>query len=318
MTIWRQLRRHFAAVAMLRRQSAAIAMRRRQSAAVTMVLAVVLAMAAAAAAATPPKAGRQQAVRTNGRKTKGAKRHPVRLHQPHEPWQGWKGTGSLGYSMTTGDTQSRSISANLHAVRGGKNGKHGRAKWQTLVNATLLFSHSSSNSGAVIQSDTVSGGVREDRALSKQNFLFAMAQLDYIQPQGIRLRQTYGGGYGRDLWQTKRLTFSGLLGMTYVHTAFAPVAGAPVALTQNSAELLVGENLTLKLAHGMKIIHDLEFYPNLSQTGQYRFDTNTAFAAPISKRLSFTLSYVEFYLSHPLPGNHKNNSTLAAGLGVTF
>ena len=287
------------------------------------VLAVVVALAAPAMAATPPQtgqpqAGQQQGTRANGRKTKGAKQRPVRLHHPQEIWQGWNGTGSLGFSMTTGDTQSRSISANLHAVRGGKKGKHGRPKWKTLVNATLLFSHSSSNSGAVIQSDTVSGGVREDRALDKRNFLFAMAQLDYIQPQGIRLRQTYGGGYGRDLWQTKRLTFSGLLGMTYVHTAFAPVVGAPVALTQSSAELLVGENLTLTLAHGMKIIHDLEFYPNLSQTGQYRFDTNTAFAAPISKRLSFTLSYVEFYLSNPLAGNHKNNSTLAAGLGVTF
>ena len=228
---------------------------------------------------------------------------------------GWHGAANLGYSMGTGNTTSRSFTGNLDATY--RHSDH--ARWVSLVKATALLAHSSTT-GLTIVSNTFSGGLREDRKLDKWNYLFALAQYDYIQPEGIHLRQSYGGGYGRELVLRPRLHLSGLVGLNYVHTRFiaSPFLPAGTPLTQNSAELLLGENLMWNPSRRLTLTHDLNFYPNLSQSGQYRFDTNTTLAAPITSRIALTASFVDFYISDPLPGNHTNNATLATGLGLKF
>lgn len=245
-------------------------------------------------------------------KAKGTK-HPV--HKASPP-QGWHGSGSLGLSLSTGNTQSRSFTGDLDATYQ----RHAHSRWRSVVKATALLAHSTSSGGAKIVSNTLSGGVREERKLSRRNYLFALGQWDYIQPQGIHLRQTYGGGYGRELLLHPRLRFGVLTGLTYVRTRFIAASPLPAgtALVQNSAEALLGETLHWRPGRFLRLTHALNFYPNLSQGGQYRFDTNTILAAPISRHISLTFSFVDFFLSHPLPGNRRNNSSLAAGLGFKF
>jgi putative salt-induced outer membrane protein YdiY len=234
-------------------------------------------------------------------------------------YQNWKGTANLGYSLITGDTQSRSLTSTVNATRQQPDVDGLAVKWRTTFFLTALFSHatstatSTSSTSATVTSNTFSSGLRQDRLLTADDFVFALAQYDYIQPQGIKLRQTYGGGFGRDLVHKPKFTFSAVGGLTYVRTGFEN--GTPI---ENSAEILVGEALTAKLGKYVMLTHDINFYPNLSQTGEYRFDTSTAFAVPLSKRLSFSVSFVDFFLSNPAPGSHQNNATLSTGIGVIF
>jgi putative salt-induced outer membrane protein YdiY len=230
-------------------------------------------------------------------------------------YQNWKGAANLGYSLITGDTQSRSLTSTVNATRNQPDFEGLATQWRTTFFLTTLFSHAKSDtSPAVVTSNTFSSGIRQDRLFNADNFVFAMAQYDYIQPQGIKLRQTYGAGFGRDVIHKPNLTFSLLGGMTFVRTDFE--VGPPPF--ENSAEPLIGEAITAKLTKFLNLQHDLNFYPNLTQTGQYRFDTSTTLAVPISKLLSFSVSYVDFYLSNPQPGSHQNNATFSTGLGVNF
>lgn len=240
-----------------------------------------------------------------------------------KPWQSWSGITNLGYSLITGDTQSHSLTANVNATRLQPNIPGMPVKWRSNFSLTALFSHAkSSSSAAEITSNTFSGAFRQDRLFGKSNFIFGLAQYDYIQPQGIKLRQTYGGGYGRDIFHHPNLDISVLGGMTYVRTNLENTSAFPLppgtSLLTNSAEALAGEKITAKLTKWIDVIHDINFYPNLSRTGEYRFDTSTSLAVPLTHRLSFSVSFVDFYLSNPLPGNHKNNATLSTGLGVRF
>lgn len=240
-----------------------------------------------------------------------------------KPWQSWSGVTNLGYSLITGDTQSRSLTANVNAIRLQPNIPGLPVKWRTNFSLAAIFSHAtSSNSAAEVTSNTFSSVLRQDRLFANRNFIFGLAQYDYIQPQGIKLRQTYGGGLGRDILHHPKLDISVLGGMTYVRTNLENTSAFPLppgtSLLTNSAEALAGEKITAKLTKWIDVIHNINFYPNLTRTGEYRFDTNTSLAVPLTHRLSFSVSFVDFYLSNPLPGNHKNNATLSTGLGVRF
>jgi putative salt-induced outer membrane protein YdiY len=229
-------------------------------------------------------------------------------------YQNWKGAANLGYSLITGDTQSRSLTSTVNATRLEPDVVGLAQRWRTNFFLTTLFSHAKdSGASTAVTSNTFSSGLRQDRLFNANNFVFALGQYDYIQPEGIKLRQTYGGGFGRDVVHKSNLTFSLLGGLTYVKTGYA--SGAP---SQNSAEVLLGEQLSAKITRFLILTHDVDFYPNLSHTGEYRFDTSTALSVPISKMLSFTTSFVDFFLSNPQPGNHQNNATFSTGLGVNF
>jgi putative salt-induced outer membrane protein YdiY len=240
-----------------------------------------------------------------------------------KPWQDWNGITNLGYSLITGDTQSRSFNANVNATHNQPDIPGMLVKWRSNFSLTALFSHAkSSSSAAEVTSNTFSSGLRQDRFFGSNNFVFAVAQYDYIQPQGIKLRQTYGGGFGRDMFHRPKFDLSLLGGLTYVRTNLENTSASPLppgtSLLQNSAEVLLGEKLSAKLTKWLNLEHDVNFYPNVTQTGEYRFDTATALAVPLTKRLSFSVSFVDFYLSNPLPNNHKNNATLSTGLGIRF
>ena len=64
--------------------------------------------------------------------------------------------------------------------------------------------------------------------------------------------------------------------------------------------------------------HSLNFYPNFSQGGEYRFDTTTVLSIKIFNRFSLNTGLIDLFLSNPPAGNHKNNVTLSTGIGYSF
>jgi putative salt-induced outer membrane protein YdiY len=154
--------------------------------------------------------------------------------------------------------------------------------------------------------------VREDFIFTPTNFVFALAQIDHVSTQGLYLRQTYGGGFGHDVIRNSSTTFSLLGGATMVHEKF--FTGA----YDQTGAVLLGERLGKQLNKRMRLDHNLNFYPNISQTGEYRFDTGTSLSIKIRSRLSLNTSLIDLYLSNPPPGNHQNNVSVSTGIGYTF
>ncbi len=228
-----------------------------------------------------------------------------------KPWQDWHGAASLGYAVQHGDQQTSNFSTTVSAVRERPATPIFERHWRTDYGLTMVFSHAAQN-GTSVTSNTYSTHLRQDYLLSPDNFVFGLVQFDHIGAQGLYLRQTYGGGYGRQVYYTSRTHFSVLGGLNFVHEKF--FTGA----YDQNAEALAGEHLGLQLTKSVTLDHSLNFYPNLSNGGQYRFDTTTTLAAKLNSRFSVNASVVDFYLSNPAAGSHKNNIAFTTGLGYTF
>ena len=280
------------------------------------LLAMCLSPAWGQNAAGSARASGQAAAKAKNSKGKKHRQKPRRA-DTLDFWQGWKGLGSLGYNLSTGDTQSLNLTANLDAERRSGPPKH--PDWTTHADVIALWAHSSNASGAVIRSDTFTGSLRQDYHLNTRQFVYAMAQLEHIQPESIALRQSYGGGVGQRLLFTPRAQWNALLGVDWTRTSFTPTAGLPAgtALLRNAAEAQVGETLKIKLANHLRLAHEFSYFKSLNQAGA-RFETSSILAVPISRHFNISFNFDDYYLTQPLPGHHANNATLSAGLGVKF
>lgn len=59
-------------------------------------------------------------------------------------------------------------------------------------------------------------------------------------------------------------------------------------------------------------------FPNLSQTGEYRFNFDTTAATALTKYLSWQITFSDRYLSNPAFGRKSNDTLLTTGIQVNF
>lgn len=247
------------------------------------------------------------------------------------PWRGWSGTASFGYSLQNGDQNAHTLNIGMNAVRRQPNLPGLHERWRTSYTFNLLFANASS-AGQQVSSNTLTTALRQDYFFQPHNFVFFVGQLDHVQPQNLYLRQTYGGGYGRDVLNHHRLSLSLLVGATFSNEKFS---GSPA---EQFGEALLGERGTVQFNSRLLLRHSFTFYPNLSAAGQYRFDTASTLDLRFNSWLSANFGLTDFYISQIPAGSqttvttigtgggivttsfpaHNNNVTLTAGLGVHF
>ncbi|MGH9360210.1 MAG: DUF481 domain-containing protein [Terriglobia bacterium] len=227
-------------------------------------------------------------------------------------YQDWKGAANFGYNLQRGDQQTGTISAIVGATRERPEAPIFIRHWRTNYSLLMLFSKAKQNA-IEIRSDTLTTSLRQDYLITPRDFLFVFGELDHIQAQGLYLRQTYGGGYGHDFIHNSRTVFSGIAGLTFVNSKF--YTGGPAT---QSAEALLGERLSTALTKRIALTHDFNFYPNLTSTGKYRFDTTTGLSIKLASKFTANIGFVDLYVSSVPAGNHNNNVAFTTGLGVTF
>jgi putative salt-induced outer membrane protein YdiY len=227
------------------------------------------------------------------------------------PWQSWKGSANLGYGLQRGDQDTSNLAIGVNATRKLPDLPGHMEHWRTSYLLSMLFAKTTTN-GTSISSNNLTTNLREDYLLTPVDFLFVFGQLDHVDAQSLELRQTYGAGYGRDVLHRKRLSLSLLGGLAYVHEQFA---STPI---RSSAELLLGEKFDVDITNGVHFQNVWNFYPNLSDTGEYRFDTTSTLSVRLSSRLSLNTGFVDLYLTNPIPGSKSNNVTLTTGAAYSF
>ncbi len=243
--------------------------------------------------------------------------YPLEVYRPKgrerrvRPWHNWQGKGNLGYSLVHGDRDAATLSVGINATRLQPNLPGLKERQRTNYFLTMLFASTRTNDLRT-SANSISSGLRQDFLFTPTNFFFVLAQLDHIQTQSLDLRQTYGGGLGHDVIRSSRVALNLLGGMTLVKERFQTEE------RRQSGEGLIGERLSLKLFDQMSLEHRLNFFPNLTEHGEFRIDTTSTFSAQISSRLSFNTTFTSRYLSNPLPGRQKNEMVLTTGVGVNF
>jgi putative salt-induced outer membrane protein len=234
--------------------------------------------------------------------------------------QGWNGGANVGFSLTRGNSQTENLSLAFTAARATKNDKI--SLYTNAVYGTNQLATPSTTA------NTEAGGIRYDRNINPRMFAFVGVDLMSNALQELDLRQVFTGGLGLHAVKSDRTTLDFLAGINYTHETYSngpevvPVTTPPTftsyGVTNRFAALTLGQELTHKLGKSTLLNEKLYFYPDLSQTGNYRGTFDLGLVTKISKWLGWQNAFSDIYVSNPPEGAKKNDIVLTTGLNFTF
>ena len=220
--------------------------------------------------------------------------------------QSWEGGLNFGFALARGNTETRNINLAFTAAR------------QTLHDKFSVYANSlySTNDkpGAVpsTTANTILGGFRYERNFTSRLFGYGSADFQYDEVQDLDLRSIFGGGLGLHAIKSERTTLDLLGGGNYTREQFG------TGLIRNLAGLTVGDEFMHKIGTGTVVNQHFYFYPDLSNTGDFRFAFDVGTVTKLNKWLGWQNSFNDRYLSAPLAGNRKNDVIFTTGLNVSF
>jgi len=238
-----------------------------------------------------------------------------RLRHPHLT-DFWSGLLDTGLSLTQGNSDSLTYSLSGKAARVTDRDK-------ITVYTAAIYAKSTVNNVSNATAHAIRGGVRGDLNVRDNVFVFGFTDFEYDQFQDLDLRNVVGGGLGYHVIKTANTTFDVFAGGSFDQEFFGAIPAtattpAVAALTRKGGEVVLGEELDAKLNKRTTLSERFSIYPNVSNTGSYRFQFDTTAATKLKNWLSWQATYSDRFLSDPLPGLKKNDLLLSTGLRLTF
>ncbi len=235
--------------------------------------------------------------------------------------EGWNGGASVGFSLTRGNSQTENLSLAFTAARATKTDK--LSMYTNAVYGTNQLATPSTTA------NTENGGIRYDRNINPRAFGFVSADFSANALQNLNLRSVGSVGLGYHAIKNDRTTLDFLAGgnftdENYTELVMVPAEGTTPAysystkLVHNYGALTLGEELTHKLGKSTVLTQKLYFYPNLSETGEYRGTFDLGWVTKISKWLGWQNQFGDIYVSNPPAGARQNDIVMTTGLNFAF
>jgi putative salt-induced outer membrane protein YdiY len=223
----------------------------------------------------------------------------------------WSGLLDTGLSVTRGNSATLSYTLSAKAVRATSRDK-------ISVYSTAVYATDDTTSPSRTTAHAIRGGLRGDLNVSERLFVFGFTDFEFDQFQDLDLRNVLGGGLGYHVIKTKNTTFDVFGGGDYEQEFFAASPAFPTGLTRKTGEVVLGEEFDTKLNSRTMLTERFSLYPNVSNTGDYRFQLDATAVTKFNSWLGWQVTYSDRYLSNPLPGLKKNDVLLSTGLRLTF
>lgn len=224
----------------------------------------------------------------------------------------WSGLLDTGLSETRGNSSLLAFTLSAKATR-----EAPRDKITAYVNS--VYATDNTTPPGRTTAHAVQGGARLDYNLTPRFFVFGLADFSYDEFQHLDLRSVLGGGFGVHLIKNDNTTLDVFGGGNYNREKFSPNPPlVPTSISRNSAEILVGEELSWKLNQRVSFSERFSAFPNMSDIGQYRFQFDASAATKLKNWLSWQITFGDRYLSNPLPGLKSNDQLLSTGLRLNF
>jgi len=174
----------------------------------------------------------------------------------------------------------------------------------------------------------ITGGLRYDHNVNPRLFGFVGADFMSNALQELDLRGVYGGGAGYHAIKSDSTVLDFLAGLNYTHETYSngpqvtPVTVPPTfvsyGVTHRFLAVTLGEELMHKAGKSTVITEKLYFYPDMSNTGEYRGTFDLGTVTKISKWLGWQNQFADIYVSNPPAGAKKNDLILTTGLNFSF
>jgi len=233
-----------------------------------------------------------------------------RLRHPHLT-DFWTGLLDTGLSVTRGNSATVAFNLSGKAVRQTTADK-------ITVYATSIYASDDTTSPGTTTAHAIRGGIRGDFNVRDRVFVFGFTDFEYDQFQHLDLRNVLGGGLGYHVVKTANTTFDVFGGGDYEQEYFSADPDFPTGLTRKTGEIVLGEEFDTKLNGHTTVSEKFSMYPNVSNTGEYRFQFDATAATKLKSWLSWQVTYSDRYLSDPLTPLKKNDLLLSTGLRLTF
>jgi len=235
--------------------------------------------------------------------------------------QGWNGGAAVGFSLTRGNSQTENLSLAFNAARATKTDKLSLYTNAVYGTNQLATPQTTAN--------TESGGIRYDRNINPRTFGFVGADFMSNALQDLNLRSVGSVGLGYHAIKNDRTTLDFLAGgnytdENYTETVSVAAMGATPAYTyttklvHNFAALTLGEELTHKMGKTTVLTEKLYFYPDLSQSGEYRGMFDLGWVTKINKWFGWQTNFNDIYVANPPSGTRQNDLVITTGLNFTF
>jgi len=216
----------------------------------------------------------------------------------------WSGYIDGGFSFSGGNADTSAISTSMRTQRRTQRDK-------ISIYATTLFAQNS-NSGVIeTTANAIRGGTRYEVTVSDRLFTFGFLDLEFDEFQDLDLRSVLGGGLGWNVQDTDRTVFNVFSGGSFNQEFFT-------SETRRSGELVLGQELTYQLVESTALSERFSFYPNLSNTGEYRHQFDTTLTTDLAKWLAWHFTISNRFLSNPIPGVKKNDVLITTGVRFSF
>ena len=217
----------------------------------------------------------------------------------------WSGNLDAGLSLAQGNAEATNFSSTLRTER-----KTTRDKIS--IYATSLFARDSTSGVSETTANAIRGGTQYDINLSDRLFSFGFIDLEFDEFQNLDLRNVLGGGLGWRIRDTEQTSFSLLFGGSFNQEFFSG------DVTRRAAEVVLGEELSHQLFGGTSLSEKLVFYPNMSESGEFRIQFDTSISTEVGKGFAWHVTFSDRFLSNPLPDLEKNDILFATGVRFNF
>jgi putative salt-induced outer membrane protein YdiY len=228
----------------------------------------------------------------------------MRSEAEQRSYGAWGGFLDSGLSLSRGNSKTTNFTVGATAAR-----MTDRTKTAAFINS--IRSSGTVNGVTVTTASAIHAGLRFDFNLSDKTFAFAFTDFDHDRFQELNLRNVIGGGLGYHFVKTAATNFDLFGGASLNQEYFT-------TLTRRSGELLAGESLDHKLSSAFSIHERLEFYPNVSDLGEYRVVFDVGTVTKISKIFSWQLDASDRYITNPVNGLKGNDLLFTTGIRVAF
>lgn len=219
--------------------------------------------------------------------------------------EGWNGGLDVGFGLTRGNSETKNLALAFKATRKGLHDK---------LNLYAGSIYSTNAAAGAVTSTTANanrGGVRYEHDITSHVFGFGNADFMTNALQDLNLRSVFGGGLGYHLIERESTTLDILGGANYTHESYVP-------FTRNFAAAQIGEELMHKLGKSTTLSQNLYFFPDLTDTGEYRISFNFGTVTKFNKWLGWQNNFNDIFVTNPPPGKRQNDIVFTTGLNVAF
>jgi putative salt-induced outer membrane protein YdiY len=237
--------------------------------------------------------------------------------------EGWNGGLNLGFAVTTGNSETKSLNIAFNAVRTGFHDK-------LTLYANSIYAVNDKiappQTGPQTTANSTGGGVVYNHDFSPRTFWYVSGDFFSNGLQDLDLRAILGGGGGVHLIKNAGTTLDFLAGLNYTHESFSDVPSpvpppASYSYSDSLAALTVGDTFTHKLGKGTMVTQSFLLYPDLSKTGQYRGTFALGTVTKLNKWLGWQNSVRDVFDTNPpaaLPRIERNDLQISTGLNIAF